>query len=742
MAIASPLYYAQFPLQEAIFDKDTGNALAAGIIQYFSDPQFTVPKDVFEQSNAPDGSFIYTNLGSVLTLSSIGTFVDPNGQNFIPFLYPWKTNPDTGSLEFQPYYIQVYSSGNILQFTVDNWPPIEFTGNNVTSDVALTQNQFTNSQFSEVLFSATPPGSTYIIPVSGSNTITAIAPGWFINTNGADNVTLSQVGLQIETPSNAPYALQITVGSSITSATLYQRICMSPRLFEGKTVSAYFEAASTTAVSLTLNYIASNNPGIDIPLATGSSGTAGNYAIIKNTVVIDAALNTTSPTTGYIDLSLVLIPGTTISVTSFQLVAVDSDLNVPDYAEISVPLQQAQLFWYWQPKLNYKPLPSYLIGWDFGLNPAQFGGTSVAAATLGGANLSRYVWDQTILFTAVDDAMSVSRTSQGQFSVATTTGSTFAVIQYLPQATAREILNQRNSISLQGIFTPSTAATTITGTVGIYWTSTTLPNITGGANFYSLVSGITSGASGAPPTTTVGTTPGSYGVWTQVPNTILGASAPFVMTTTDTQFNFSGFDATATNAGSTATALAVVISFNTLAATDVVSLDYCSLVGGDIPTRPAPQTPDEVLRECEYYYETSFPAGSVPGTTVTSINAIGVPTVFVSGSTSYMYATRFTLQYRTVKNSAPPYISLYTPITPGSIDYVFATLELGAPTIDPIATNVSTGSWTPGDSGTKSVTFIPTTNSPVVSGGSSSNNTGYYAAYTFQYTADCRLGIQ
>ena len=85
MAIASPLYYAQFPLQEAIFDKDTGDALAAGIIQYFSDPQFTVPKDVFEQSNAPDGSFIYTNLGSVLTLSSIGTFVDPNGQNFIPF---------------------------------------------------------------------------------------------------------------------------------------------------------------------------------------------------------------------------------------------------------------------------------------------------------------------------------------------------------------------------------------------------------------------------------------------------------------------------------------------------------------------------------------------------------------------------------------------------------------------------------------------------------------------------------
>jgi hypothetical protein len=69
-----------------------------------------------------------------------------------------------------------------------------------------------------------------------------------------------------------------------------------------------------------------------------------------------------------------------------------------------------------------------------------------------------------------------------------------------------------------------------------------------------------------------------------------------------------------------------------------VTLNYCSLNAGDIPTRPAPQTPDEVYRECQYYYRKSFLPGQIPSTTVTAGRMFGYQPVS-SGST-------FVLPYR------------------------------------------------------------------------------------------------
>ncbi len=50
MATPNPLFFAMQPLQQVIFDKDDGELLAAGIVSYFSDPQFTTPKDNVHRS--------------------------------------------------------------------------------------------------------------------------------------------------------------------------------------------------------------------------------------------------------------------------------------------------------------------------------------------------------------------------------------------------------------------------------------------------------------------------------------------------------------------------------------------------------------------------------------------------------------------------------------------------------------------------------------------------------------------
>lgn len=123
MPAAGTTYFACFPLQESFFDKDTGLALAAGTVSFFSDPGYTTPKNVYQYTNGT--LFPILGVNGVMTLSSIGTFVDGSGDNVIPFLWPYQGDPLTPSdpLVSQPYYIKVKNSAGVEQFTVDNWPP-------------------------------------------------------------------------------------------------------------------------------------------------------------------------------------------------------------------------------------------------------------------------------------------------------------------------------------------------------------------------------------------------------------------------------------------------------------------------------------------------------------------------------------------------------------------------------------------------------------------------------------------
>ncbi len=144
------------PLQEQIWDKDLNVPLAAGVVSFFEDENRTIPKDVYQLSHSPGPTYTYNTLGAVLTLSSIGTFVDEDGNNIIPYLFPYDGTPDNSDGNIELYYITVYSAAppiglGILQFTVPSWPNVA-SNVNPSADFSNTGNQLSNPQFVETLF--------------------------------------------------------------------------------------------------------------------------------------------------------------------------------------------------------------------------------------------------------------------------------------------------------------------------------------------------------------------------------------------------------------------------------------------------------------------------------------------------------------------------------------------------------------------------------------------------------------
>src|SRR5204862_1365630 len=61
--------------------------------------------------------------------------------------------------------------------------------------------------------------------------------------------------------------------------------------------------------------------------------------------------------------------------------------------------------------------PSFLTGWDFPLNPAQFGET-IAPKAIGGQT-SYYAWDQTIVFQETTNSLTISRAVHGGLEITT-----------------------------------------------------------------------------------------------------------------------------------------------------------------------------------------------------------------------------------------------------------------------------------------------------------------------------------
>lgn len=603
MPSLDPRFVTLPPLQEQLWDKDLNIPLAAGIVTFYEDENRTVRKDVYQLSHLPGPTYTYVNMGSQLILSSIGTFVDNSGNNFIPYLFPFEGTPDSSDGTVQLYYITVYSAAppiglGIEQFTVPSWPNIS-GGGSIADTFTDTANQLSNPQFVEVLFDN--PAS-FTLSVTGTGSVYTIAPGWDIITSGTGTVTLQQLPLDtIGIITKPPYSLKFTDWTgSITSAALSQTLDASPGLLANSYVNAYMLASTGdgAAHNFTMNYVTSN--GHTTELASGTCASDGSYTPISTFLTFGSSVllpdvNSDLAPTGNVKIQTVLPINADFQLTSFQFAGVAGASSDVEYIQEATPRQIDHLFHYYKPKLEFKPISSYLTGWDFPLNPAQNGSTIAASSAA-----NSYTWDQTILFQSTVSRINIARAQNGAILLSAAGGaSQAALIQYLPQRVVRNMLENRMSVTITG---DTSVPSGLLGTVSLwYTTNASLPTIP-----LSLVTTLDS--NGYPTVLASG--------WTEIPRNNALGNAEFTLKAELLSSGFSGWDLTMMNVSNTATFFAIVVGTSSIPDTLGLSFNSISVVPGDIPTIPAPQSFDEVVRECSHYYQKSFLTGTKPAQNV------------------------------------------------------------------------------------------------------------------------------
>ncbi len=142
MAIDPTLLIAAPLLQDYFVDNVTGAAMSGGIITCYRDNARTTLKNWYYQTGAP-GAYSYLPLPNPMTLSDVGTIEDANGNDVIPYWYPYDESNSTIN---QAYYVKVVNSDLQNQFTRANFP---FNPNQTTptNTVTTDKNLIINNEF-------------------------------------------------------------------------------------------------------------------------------------------------------------------------------------------------------------------------------------------------------------------------------------------------------------------------------------------------------------------------------------------------------------------------------------------------------------------------------------------------------------------------------------------------------------------------------------------------------------------
>lgn len=629
------------------------------------------------------------------------------------------------------------TQADALIYVVENYQPLGSTSPTPGATTEDTTNQITNPQFATLNFTGT-------LTIS-SATSTEIAPGWFIETTGTGSLDVTQVTYSGDSysPSNATNA---STGITLTNSgfdlvELKQRFQGNGALWTGA------ESTDSDGPGVAVSFTASSGNNGDIQAWIEYSGGAedtqiGNVSGLgasnedyQFAQPILISTNTDGPDVAYTDFVLKMTDSTTYNITSVQLIGQEVVEKVL-YIQTTPERQVDEEFNVYKPQLEYKPIPSHLVGWDFPLNPAQLFGSSVAASATGN-NKSKYVWDQTIIFQGTSSGISVSRGGSGELLLTAAASTKMGVIQYLPAAEARKILNSPICCNVSARASASTVAT-----VSLWYTTdVSLPNVATGTN-NSLVASLD--ANGKPDS--------FNGTWLEVPRA-MGNAQITIETSANTNFNdypLSGWDMQGIAACNTATFFAVVVGTAVVASPNTVGFNSISLQSGYIATRPAPQAPDEVIRECAYYYETSKNTSVAITSSPLGGALIRPMAVFqVAGPTAQFWPRSFGIEFLVSKRTVPV-VTLYAE-EGGSSGIVRGFIRSGTTTPSgestlTVATYWTTNNITPvtliGNKGIQYRSIYNTTANGIFSGTAATAMTNITEAFiSFHYEADARLGI-
>lgn len=470
-------------------------------------------------------------------------------------------------------------------------------------DFLDSENLITNPQFINISFT-----SPITITTAGTY---LIGPGWQLVLTGSGSSTITQVNLPGNSgvPGNPPYYLEIN-STGWTTSKLIQQFNFNGALFADGSVSmsaVIFPVANDQVV--TLNYETSD--GVIQQVITGSL-TAGIYSVLAGSIDLDPSANTNLGVGAYTQMQIILPSGTSdIRVTNVQFVGQSIPLisaeSVPLFQEESIERQVDHEFHYYKSSIISQPKDSILTGWAFSLNPFQFHTEALTTIT----NQCQYIADQTILYQSTASSVETGRNGIGDNrnlivkAINGVTNNKFALIQYIDPAT---ILPYWNFIlsSLAKVRISSPLNSQVSYKMRLIYRSSLPPTL---SNVEPIASW-------------TGTDPTFASGWTALSPV---NDPSYLLTAAYDPHSFNGF--VLPPAINTSMTLGIVIYTinnmnNTSAQEDQILFENISLVSNEFGIEANPQTFDQVLRECQYYYLKTFPQGTVPANATTEVGSL------------------------------------------------------------------------------------------------------------------------
>lgn len=724
-------YFVTADLEEYFVDKDSGLPLAGGTLTFYRDVARSTPKAVYQLSGAPP-NYTYTAMPNPIVLSSVGTVQNAGGDNEVIYYFPFD---DEGNLDL--YYIVCRDSNGTEQFSREAWPNIS-SGNDPMQDNVPIQNQLSNPQFTQVFINENL--STVYTVSAATNQVFVFAPDWDFVISGTGTVTVERIAIagNDNVATSPPYVIDVTLSGGITSCLLRQRLNVNSGLwastdnesiFLSGTLIARNEGAGTTGIQM---LYAESTGGLPVTILDESFDNSG-YQVLTGvtTAAIPASTNTDLGTSGYIDIYLSFNPSSHVRISSIQVVPTVNEAGADflQYDLNSSNREQAFMGDYYIPRLNKRPTPSLLTAWDFPLNPFQFALTGNIAATAG------YLCDQTIALRGASGAVAFARDAVTSGLQLTTAGTNdaFYLMQYLSGKEAKKILGTPLSVNVFGYV--KSVSDDVTMRVYLFRapSGSTIPTLPTSIGTVATSGVFTVSASG----------------WTEIPRSGLDTATavlPVYGTNDDinnpeNDMSFTGWELIdSTQIGDT-DKFAIVVTFGYIDASTIITVNSISLTPSEIPARPAPESFDEVVRKCQYYYEKNYNLNTDPGTVGTAGTIFCAQQPATAGTTYRAFPRFLGVRYKVLKRIAvtPTFYS-----TVGTVGNVTVLVYLNS-TVGINTDVVIAGNWTLADNGEYGFNYIPvnraTQLTSLPTGGPTVDTDGSEAIALFYFVSDARLGI-
>lgn len=227
-----------------------------------------------------------------------------------------------------------------LIYLVENYIP-NGSGNSPSGEGTITtDNQITNAQFSLINFTS----PTTLSSITDPDPI-AVAPGWTLNVAGTGTVVMSQEPLTDSTsttnPTNAPYALRLTLSGTFTSAYLSQVFLQNGNQWASGQNPLYL-ATSVTArlqgASAIINAEMVNSESEVLTTVLFNKTVTEEWTEYTDLGLMPAPQDGNTPPDSYLEYRLILPTTVDIYLTSFQLIAADQPFAI-SYQQDSIQRQ-------------------------------------------------------------------------------------------------------------------------------------------------------------------------------------------------------------------------------------------------------------------------------------------------------------------------------------------------------------------------------------------------------------------